>query len=148
MDERDYTAVFEVDQTPGEVFAAINNVRAWWSGDIDGETDRLGAEFRYRHGDLHDSRQRITQLVPGKKVVWHVVDGYLSFVNHTSEWKGTDIVFDIAAKDGRTEVRFTHVGLAPQRECFTMCSDGWNQFIRGNLRRFITTGEVQPDPFD
>lgn len=46
-----YTASFTVDQTPEEVFNAINNVRGWWSENIEGGTDKLGAEFTYRYQD-------------------------------------------------------------------------------------------------
>jgi hypothetical protein len=34
-----------------------------------------------------------------------------------SEWKNTEIVFEIAKKGGKTEVRFTHVGLKLAYEC-------------------------------
>jgi hypothetical protein len=148
MSNESYTTAFTVDKSPGEVFAAINDVRSWWSGELDGETDRVGAEFTYRYGDLHDSKQRITELVPGRKVVWHVVDGYLRFVAKTDEWKGTEIVFDISEEAGTTEVRVTHVGLAPTCECYGACSSGWDAFLDGNLRRFIETGEVQPNPYE
>lgn len=105
-----YTAIFSVENTPEEVFAGINNVRGWWSGEITGDTDRPGAEFTYRVKDVHRSKQKITEFIPGKKVVWHVSDANLSFAKDKSEWKGTDIVFEIAKKGDKTEVRFTHVG--------------------------------------
>jgi hypothetical protein len=41
----DFTTIVIVDQTPEEAFAAINNVRGWWSGDIEGSTDKLGDEW-------------------------------------------------------------------------------------------------------
>ena len=67
MKEDSFTAIFTVDQTPAEAFAAINNVRGWWSGEIDGSTEQLGAQFTYRYQDIHHSRQEITELIPGKR---------------------------------------------------------------------------------
>ena len=148
MKKTNFSVTFLADRTPDEVFAAISDVRRWWSGDIDGDTDRVGAEFTYRHGDAHQSRQRITDLVAGRRVVWHVVDSNLSFLNHRNEWTGTDIVFDLSKKKGKTEVRFTHVGLSPQFECYDSCSSAWGMLINGNLRNLIATGEAQPDPFE
>jgi hypothetical protein len=138
MSEPNYTTAFTVDQSPEEVFAAINNVRGWWSGDIEGDTDHLGAEFRYRSGDLHDSTQKITEFVPGKKIVWHVVDSRINFVQDKAEWTGTNIVFEISRKNDRTELRFTHIGLAPAIECYTACSDAWSLYINRSLFTFIT----------
>jgi len=73
-----FSTSFTVDPSPDGVFWAINSVRSWWSGTIDGETHKLGAEFTYLYQDFHRSRQRVTQLVPGKRVVWQVTDAPIS----------------------------------------------------------------------
>ena len=147
MNNQNYTTFFTVDQTPEEVFEAINNVRGWWSGEIEGDTDKPGAEFTYRVPDVHYSKQRITEFIPGKKVVWHIIDASLTFVKDKSEWKGTDIVFEIARKGDKTEVSFTHIGLVPEYECYNNCSNAWGMLINGNLRKLITTGKAQPNLF-
>jgi len=147
MTYHNFTATFSVDQSPQEVFDAINDVRGWWSGEIAGETARPGAEFIYTYGDVHRSKQKIAEFVPGKKVVWHVVDSRLSFVKHKTEWTGTDIVFDISEKGGKTELRFTHVGLVPEYECYGSCSNAWSTLVGGNLRNLIVRGQPQPDAF-
>jgi hypothetical protein len=145
MKNEGYTAAFLVDQTPEEAFAAINNVRGWWSGEIDGDTDKLGAVFTYRYKDLHRSTQEITELVPGKRVVWHILDAYLDFVKDKTEWNGTDVVFDISKKDGNTEVRFTHKGLVPAFECYGDCSNAWGFYINGSLKKLIAKGRGSPN---
>src|SRR5580704_6730255 len=79
------TTTLTVDQTPAAAFAAINDVRGWWSGQIDGATDKLGDEFTYRYKDIHYSKQKITELTPGKRVVWLVLDSHLDFVRDKTE---------------------------------------------------------------
>jgi hypothetical protein len=145
MKDQSLTVMFLVDQSPEDVFDAVNNVRAWWSGEVDGDTDRLGAEFTYRYEDVHRSTQKITEFVRGKKVVWHVVDANLNFVIDKTEWNGTDIVFEIARKNGQTELRFTHVGLVPAFECYGGCSGAWGFYIGDSLRSLITTGKGAPN---
>jgi hypothetical protein len=144
MHHQHYTATFTVDQTPEEAFAAIMNVREWWSEEIDGNTDTLGDEFRMRYQDIHYSKQKITTLLPGQKVVWLVLEANLNYIQDRSEWKGTEITFEISQKDDKTQVLFTHVGLVPQQECYYVCSDSWRGFINGSLRSLITTGKGQP----
>jgi len=140
-----FTTSFDVDQSPEEVFDAINNVRGWWSGEIDGNTDKLGEVFTYRYKDVHRSTQKITEFVPGERVVWHVTDAQLNFVEDKNEWNGTEVVFDIARKGDKTEVTFTHVGLVPAFECYGGCSGAWGFYINDSLRNLITKGKGQPN---
>jgi hypothetical protein len=144
MNTIDYITSFTVDQSPEEVFDAINKVRGWWSEEIEGETARLGAEFRFRHKDLHRSTQHITEFVRGQKVVWHVVDGQINFVKDKTEWDGTNIVFDIARKGDKTQLHFTHVGLVPTIECYGGCSGAWGFYVAESLRALITSGKGDP----
>jgi len=144
MSDKNFTTIITVDQTPEEAFAAINNVQGWWSGEIDGDTDRLGAEFTYRYQDIHRSKQKITEFIPGKRVVWHVVDSYLSFIKDKDEWNGTDIVFEIARKDNKTEIRFTHIGLVPAVACYEKCAPAWEFLINESLSDLITKGKGAP----
>jgi hypothetical protein len=145
MADHGFATTFAVDRAPTEAFDAITNVRGWWSEEIDGRTDQLGAEFTYRHEDVHRCRIRVTEAVPGRKVSWLVVDNYFKFTEDETEWTGTTISFDISEKDGQTEVRFTHQGLVPAYECFEVCCTAWGFYVNGSLQSLITNGEGQPN---
>ena len=147
MKKQDFAETFTVDQSPEEVFAAINNVPGWWSGEIEGNADKLGDEFTYRYKDFHRSTQKVTEFIPGKKVVWHVTDADLSSFKNKTEWIGTDIIFEIVQRGDKTELRFTHVGLVPAFQCYGDCSGAWGALVGTNLRNLITTGKSQPDVF-
>ena len=142
--EASYTTTFTVDRSPDEVFAAINDVRGWWAEDVEGNTEQLDDEFTFQVDGVHRSRQRITESVPGTRVVWQVVDSSLEFAGDKTEWTGTEIAFDIAAAGDRTEVRFTHVGLVPDYECFDSCSNAWSFYVGDSLRSLITIGKGRP----
>ena len=145
MTQHSYTTTMLVNKTPQEVFAAIINPRAWWGEGIVGETAKLNGEFIYRHGSFHASTQKITELVPNKKLVWKIIQSELSFVAHKSEWDGTEVVFEISTHGQNTELKVTHSGLVPQFECFEACSGGWSFYLNDSLRKLIETGKGEPD---
>jgi hypothetical protein len=145
MNAPNYATTLAVDQSPKDAFEAINNPRGWWSEDIQGPTDALNAEFTYHYRHVHRATFRITEFIPEQKVVWHVLDNYFNFVQDHAEWKGTDVVFEITKKGGKTEVRFTHVGLVPAFECYDVCSNAWGGDIAGSLKSLIATGKGKPN---
>lgn len=148
MSHQNYSVTFTVDQTPEQVFEAISNVRGWWSEDVEGDTDKLGAVFYYSFKDVHRGTFKITDYVPGKKIAWHVLQNYFNFVKNSTEWTGTDIVFEIAKKGDKTEFTFTHVGLNPAEECYGVCSDAWGFYIKTSLHDLITKGQGEPNKKD
>jgi hypothetical protein len=56
---KDYATSFRVDQSPDEVFDPITDVRGWLSEEIDGSTDKLGAESNYNDKDIHRGKKHL-----------------------------------------------------------------------------------------
>jgi hypothetical protein len=146
MNNSDFNTSITVDATPDDVFNAINNVRGWWSEEIEGNTEKLNDEFSYHYKDVHRCKMKLIEVIPGKKVVWLVLDNYFKFTEDKSEWKGNKIIFDITEKDNKTVLQFTQSGLVPAYECYEICRDAWSNYINNSLRRLITTGEGKPSP--
>ena len=146
MQPRDFTTTIVVDQNEQEVFSIIKNVRAWWSGlygeEFEGTSDELNDEFTYRAGEgVHYSKQKLVELIPDKKIVWLVTDSKLNFLEDKSEWTNTRIGFDISRQGGKTLVRFTHIGLVPEVECYSACAPVWTQYVQEKLLNAISKGK-------
>lgn len=146
MENQNFTISILVDQSPKEVFNAINNVRGWWSEEIEGNTEKLNDEFTYHYKDVHISKMKLIEVIPDKKVVWLVIDNNFNFTKDINEWKGNKIIFEIEQKDNKTQLKFTQVGLVPQYECYDICREAWSNYIKNSLRSLITTGKGQPNP--
>ncbi|HEX4372564.1 MAG TPA: SRPBCC domain-containing protein [Puia sp.] len=145
MSDQNYTTTILVEQTPEEVFNAINNVRGWWSEEIDGSTDKLNEEWDYHYEDVHRCKMKIVEFVPNKKVVWLVMDNYFSFTKDKSEWKENKIIFEITEKENKTQLQFTQVGLVPEYECYDICQNAWGTYVQKSLYSLITNGKGQPN---
>jgi hypothetical protein len=145
METKNYTTSLIVDQSPFEVFNAVNNVRGWWSENITGNTAYLNDEFIYQYKDVHVCKMKIMESVPGKKVVWQVLENQFNFTKSKEEWKGNTIVFEISETEGKTRLSFTQIGLVPEYECYAVCQDAWTSYIQGSLKNLIATGKGNPN---
>ena len=144
MNTQDFTTTILVDQTPKEAFDAFNNVRGWWSQEIEGSTSMLNSDFNYHYNDSHLCTIKITEFKPPQKVVWLMTNNYFNFTEDKKELTGTKIIFETRQKDKKTEVTFTHEGLVPNLECFDICSNAWSQYVQQSLYNLITTGKGSP----
>lgn len=149
MTEQYFTTSLTVAAPPAAVFAAINDIRGWWSEEVDGQTDAQGEQFTFHghdegHTVEHVSLIRVEALVPERLVVWRVLDNKMSFVADQREWLNTEIRFELTPTGTGTELRFAHVGLAPSYECYDVCSNAWSFFIGQSLRDFVESGTGSP----
>jgi hypothetical protein len=145
MTTKDFTTAILVDATPEQAFNAVNNVRGWWSEEIEGKTDQLNAIFDYHFEDVHRCKIKIIEMIPNKKVGWKVLENYFKFTKDEAEWTNTAMSFEISEKEDKTEVRLTHHGLTPEYECFDICRDAWTSYIQKSLSSLISTGKGMPN---
>lgn len=145
MQSKDFTTNILVDETPEIVFNAVNNVRGWWSEGIVGNTTKLNDEFTFEVKDIHQSKQKLVEVIPGEKIVWLVTESRLEFIEDKDEWTNSKIVFEISKVGDKTKLVFTHEGLVPEGECYGACSPAWTEYIQHSLYNLITTGIGDPN---
>jgi len=147
MKTADFSQTLLTKQTPQEVFKAITNVRAWWSGyyseEIIGSTKKLHDEFSFRAaGGAHVCTMKLEEVITDKRIVWLVTDSELSFLEKKDEWTGTKVIFEISKKDDKTQLVFTHEGLTPEIECYDSCAPAWSQYLQQKLLPLINTAKT------
>ena len=145
MSAQDFTTTILLDKSPEEVFKAIQNVRGWWSEEIEGKTANGGDEFKYHYEDIHRCKIKLIEVIPNQKIVWLIEENYFSFTKDETEWTNTKAVFDISKQENKTKLTFTHVGLVPEYECFEVCKSGWTNYIQNSLKKLIETGKGEPN---
>ena len=136
MKKLDYSATLTVVSSAGEAFESINSVSKWWT-EIDGSSQKLNDVFTVHFGKVFITH-KVVELIPEKKIVWHVTD------SNVKEWKDTKISFEISTKNNSTEINFVHLGIVPGLECYDSCVKGWNKFIKESLFELIAKGKEVP----
>jgi len=124
-----------------DVYAAlttIDGLSRWWTRDTTGETG-VGdvIAFRFIPGGFD---MKVAELVPGKRVLWEVVDG-------PPEWVGTHVSFDLSQAGEFTIVLFEHRGWAEPVEFMHHCSTKWGSYLL-SLKQLLETGQGAPAPDD
>jgi uncharacterized protein YndB with AHSA1/START domain/DNA-binding transcriptional ArsR family regulator len=116
-----YTNEVTVAAPPARVFAALttaDGLASWWTPAVEAS----GGELTFRF-DEQRITMRIDEADPVSSVVWTCV-GHSKF----PEWRGTTLRFALSG-DETTVLRFTHLGLEPELECYGTCSRGWDHYL-------------------
>lgn len=135
-DSRDYQVTITANISAEEAFRKIKQVSQWWTKGISGEANQLGDRFTMRSRETFVDLE-VVELEPNTRIVWEVTDCYLHWIKDKTEWKGTRILWQIASKNGTTEVRMTHMGLFPGVECYDVCKTGWDFHVTRSLHKFL-----------
>lgn len=145
MSAQDFITDIIVNKSPEEVFKAIQNVRGWWSEEIEGKTANEGDIFNYHYEDIHRCKIKLIEVIPNQKVVWLIEENYFNFTKDDTEWTNTKAVFEISKQENKTQLIFTHIGLVPDYECYEVCRSGWTNYIQNSLKKLIETGKGEPN---
>jgi hypothetical protein len=99
MTNKSYSTNIEVAQSAKIIFHAINDVTKWWSKDFEGNSTKLNDEFIINHPNQHYSKQKLVEVISGKKIVWLVTESKLNWIkNNKEEWTNTKMIFEINTK--------------------------------------------------
>ncbi|HET6990555.1 MAG TPA: SRPBCC domain-containing protein [Bacteroidia bacterium] len=138
-----FSATIEVTNSPQDIFKRITiDVAKWWGGkDFSGRCINLNDEFIINHPGAHYSKQKLVEVIPGKKLVWLVTESNLGWLKNQEEWTNTKMIFEISPKNYSYLLQFTHEGLTSEKESYVRCCEGWNMVIKDWLYTLIMYGK-------
>ncbi|MFI5153610.1 MAG: hypothetical protein ACHQET_09775 [Chitinophagales bacterium] len=144
MKNANYHSKIKVPVSTSKAFDGICRVDAWWAVNFEGSARKLNDAFTVHFGTTFGSFKLI-EVIEDKKIVWDTVDCYLPLFKDKTQWRRTQIVWEILPGDeDHTIIEMTHVGLVPGVECFNDCEKGWDFFIKESLFRLLTVGKGLP----
>ncbi len=141
MEKQNFTSSTSAKISADEAIKKISNVPGWWGITFSGNSEKQNDQFIVKMGGDSFFNITVTELIPGKRLVWLVTDCHMPWYADKTEWTNTKMIFDLTENDGVTTVNFTHDGLTPDVDCYKDCVPGWTHWIKTSLFSYFTTGE-------
>ena len=122
-----------------DAIATLDGPRGWWTPLVSGSAER-GGELRFEFEGLNETiLMRVDVWQRPSALHW-------SCVEHSGhpEWVGTKLVFNLIELGPEVcELRFRHIGLVPELECYGVCKRGWDSFLP-SIVGFVEEGQGSP----
>ncbi len=144
MKNQDYHSSISANITPSEALDKISRASEWWATNFEGSSQKPNDIFTVRFGNGDMYKVKVSEIIPDKKITWEVIDSYQGWHENHAEWTGTKIVWEVFPQKDSIEVKMTHLGLAPEFECFDKCSQGWDYLLQKSISRFLTENKGLP----
>jgi hypothetical protein len=74
----------------------FSQVNLWWKKDFSGSAEKLNDKFKVLFGEPSFVDFVVSEFVPGKKLVWKVIDCYLPWFQDKKEWNTTEVDFQLS----------------------------------------------------
>ena len=142
--QQDFSYILTVKATAKEAMKKIARVNLWWAKNFKGKASKLNDKFSVYFGDTYVNF-RISEVIPGKKIIWLVTDCNLHWIKDKKEWKNTEVVWTLTQKGGKTQIDFVHKGVTPESECYASCKPGWTHHLKDSLLKLINEGKGFPE---
>lgn len=141
MEKKNFQNSISAKISASEAIKKISNIADWWGVTFTGSSQKQNDKFVLKMGGDSFFNFTVTELIPGKRVVWLVTDCNMPWYSDKKEWADTRLIFDFTESNGLTRLNFTHEGLSPDLECYGDCETGWNHWITKSLLSYFTTGK-------
>lgn len=141
MGKNDFNCSISAKISAIDAIKMIGNVPEWWGVTFTGSAEKQNDTFTVKMGGESFINFTVTELIPGKRVVWLVTDCNLPWWTDKKEWANNKMVFEVHETNGVTVLTFTHEGLTPDVECYKDCKPGWTHWITTSLFSYFTTGK-------
>ena len=125
-----------IKSTAEKIYTAITTqqgIASWWSVNNNAKPE-VGSIYRIFFGGGYYKDIKISELIPGKKVVWDIRDAH-------PEWLNTKVTFDISMGKDSAELRFNHSGWKEYTDMFAQCSYHWGVYL-ANLKSYTEKGKL------
>lgn len=141
----DYKKTIEVAKPIEEVYKAITiGIPDWWTNDFSGLASAIGDTFIVSFNKTTKTFE-IADSVVNDHIIWLCTKAYIDMktLSKKDEWEGTKLFWSLTPTNSGTKISFIHEGLTPAFECYNVCEDGWNYFLK-SLEAYLNTEKGTP----
>jgi uncharacterized protein YndB with AHSA1/START domain len=127
--------LFHINAKKADVYkalATLAGLRQWWTKDVTGN-EHMGGLLQFNFGTHVGPQMQVAELVHDEKVSWECTASEFG-------WKGHMFTFTLDENDGKTRVRFSHMGWQAQDDNYAACCFSWGRYME-SLRQLCQTGK-------
>ncbi|MDX6658008.1 MAG: hypothetical protein QOH62_2801 [Solirubrobacteraceae bacterium] len=126
-----------------DALAAPGGSNGWWTSDGDVVSDS-GQDIRLNWSGQDHVVFRVDMAERPTAMRWTCIAQYDRNLPQADEWVDTTLVFTLSADGQGTRLEFEHHGLTSALECYGVCREGWDYFLRRSVRQLAEGGRGLP----
>lgn len=131
----DIKFLFHIDAPRQKVYNAITTIDGlskWWTKETKGD-NKLNGIIEFRFGERWLTQMKVVKLKQDELVGWESID-------KQDQWNGSRLNFKLDDNEGKTRVRFEHIGIKGGEDYLAMINFSWSRFL-DSLKQLCQTGK-------